>query len=89
MISAAGVIPARAEPCRDLAFVDLAGAAEARLFGMLQHQEIEAAGIGEHAAHDERIGDRLDPVGKAERAVRREQAHLGQLTPLSPLVAAA
>ena len=77
--------PGQAEPCRDLAFVDLAGAAEARLFGMLQHQKIEAAGIGEHPAHDERIGDRLDPVGKAERAIRRQEAHLGQLAPLEPL----
>ena len=79
MISAAGGIAGQAEPGRDLALVDLAGRGEARLFGMLQDQQVEAAGIGEHAAHDQRIGDRVDAVGEAERAVGREQAHLGQL----------
>ena len=67
------------EPGRDLALVDLAGRGEARLLRVLQHQEIEAAGVGQHAAHDQRVGDRLDPVGEAERAIGGEQAHLGQL----------
>ena len=52
---------------------------------MLQHQQIEAAGIGEHAAHDQRVGDRLDPVSEAERTVCRQEAHLGQLAPLETL----
>ena len=58
-------------------FSDFAGAGKARLFGVLQHQEIEGAGIGENPPHDERIGHRLHAIGKAERAVRRKEAHLG------------
>ena len=71
----------QAQPGGDLAFVDLARSGKARFFRMLQHQQVEAAGVGQYAAHDERIGDRLDPVGKAERTVGGEQAHFGQLTP--------
>ena len=71
----------QAQPGGDLAFVDLARSGKARFFRMLHHQQVEAAGVGQYAAHDERIGDRLDPVGKAERAVGGEQAHFGQLTP--------
>ncbi len=48
---------------------------------MLQHEEIEGAGIGENPPHNECIGDRPHPIGKAERAVRREEAHLGQIAP--------
>ena len=57
---------------------------QARLLRVLQHQEIEAAGIGQHPAHHERVGDRLDAIRKAEGAIGREQAHLGQLTALQP-----
>ena len=90
MISATGGDAGEAEPGRGLALGDLAGAAEARLFRMLDDQLIEAAGVGQHAAHDQRVGDRLDPVGEAERAVGGEQPDLGQLAcPASPLVAAA
>ena len=81
MTSAIGVIAGEPEPGGDLAFGDFAGAGEARLFGVLDHQQIEGAGIGENAPHDQRVGDRLHPVGEAERAVRREQAHLGQIAP--------
>src|SRR5437764_388086 len=43
---------------------------------MLDHQQVEAARIGEDAAHHQRVGDRLDPVGKAERPAAREPARL-------------
>ena len=75
----------QAEPGRDLALGDLAGGGEARLLRVLDHELVEAAGIGQHAPHDQRVGDRLDPVGKADRAVRRQQPDLGQLAPLQPL----
>ena len=75
----------QAEPRRDLTLGDFAGAAEARLLGMLDHQLVEAAGIGQHAPHHQRVGHRLDPIGEAERAIRREEAHLGQFAALQPL----
>ena len=75
----------QAEPGRDFALGHLARAGEARLLRMLDHQLIEAAGIGQHAAHDQRVGNRHDPIGKPDRAIRREQADLGQLAAEEPL----
>ena len=46
---------------------------------MLDHQLVEAPRISQDTPHHQRIGDRLDPVGEAERAVHGEEAHLGQL----------
>jgi len=51
---------------------------------MLEHQLIEAAGVGEEPAHHQRVGDRLDPVGETDRAVGREEADLGQFAPRQP-----
>ncbi len=41
----------QAEPGRDLALGDLAGAAEARFLRVLDHQLVKAAGIGQHSPH--------------------------------------
>ncbi len=75
----------QAEPGRDLALGDLAGGGEARFLRVLDHELVEAAGIGQEAPHDERVRDRLDPIGKADRAVRGQQPDLGQLASLQPL----
>ena len=52
---------------------------------MLNDQQIEGAGVSQNAPHDERVGHRLHPVGEAERAIRRKQAHLGQVAAGQPL----
>ena len=75
----------QAEPRRDLAFGDFTRAAEARLLGVLDDELVEAARIRQDAPHDERVRDRLDTVGEAERAIRREEAHFGQFAALQPL----
>ncbi len=67
-----------AEPCGDFALGDLASASQARFLGMLEDKLIEAAGIGQHPAHDQRVGDRLDPVGEADLAIGRQEADLSQ-----------
>ena len=83
--SAIGVIAGR--PSRVAVSPSLTSPAPARLgsSGCCNTKQIKAARIGEHAAHDERIGHRLDPVGKADRTIRCEQPHFGQLAPLQPL----
>ena len=46
-----------AEPGRDLALVHGAAGGKARLLRVLDQQQIEGAGVGERAAHHQRVGD--------------------------------
>src|SRR5215471_5967376 len=69
----------------DLALTYLAGTREARLFGMLNDQQVERPGVSEHATHYERIRDRLRAIGESQRAIRGEQPHLREIAAFQPL----
>jgi len=51
---------------------------------VLDEEEIEGAGVGERAAHDERVGDGPGRIGEAQGAGFGEETHLGQLAPAQP-----
>ncbi len=68
---------AETQPSRDLAFVHDAGPGKGRFFRVLDDQKAEALRIAEGTAHDERVRDRLDSIGKGDGASLRQQSHFG------------
>ncbi len=74
-----------AETGGQLAIVHRPAIGEARLFRMLDHQRIEAARIGQGAAHHLHVAHRMESVGEAERAAIGQQRHLHQILALQPL----
>ena len=68
-----------AEARGDFALVHHAGADEVWVGGVVHDERAEIAGIGKRAAHDGGVGDRVTPVGEANRAGVLQQAELGHL----------
>ena len=74
--SAAARDAGKAKPARRLAGIHDAGR-KRRLLDMLHHQHVEILGIGERAAEEIGIGDRLVAVGHGDGAGLLEEADLG------------
>ena len=74
-----------AETGRDLSLVHEPARGEARLFRVLDDQQVEGLGVAQGPAHHQGIGDRLGGVGERHGAGRGEQAHLGHALAPEPL----
>ena len=70
-------MPASPEAGRDLALVHRPARGQRRVFGMLDDQAAERAGVCHGPAHHQTVGDGAVAVGEADRARFLEQGELG------------